>query len=209
MCNIPQKTFSIDPRSFDLYDRIIPKIPNMLVTNFTPFPTLVTPRLVLRRIELWDAEDIFNHRLNERVNTYLENFRHTSLEQTQAFILRIQEEIKAHKTILWVLAPKDTNRFIGTVCFWNISIPENRAETGYTLDPAFHQQGYMHEALEKIMEYGLNTMLLQTIDAYTRFNNEPSIKLLVKNGFQQDHAFDPEQNNQRLHFIFTHPTQQP
>jgi ribosomal-protein-alanine N-acetyltransferase len=175
----------------------------MLVTNFTPFPTLVTPRLVLRSIELTDAEDIFIHRNNERVNQYLQDFRHDTLEQTRAFIQRIQQEVTTNTTILWVIAPKTTQQFMGTVCFWNLSINDSRAETGYTLHPPYHQQGYMHEALAAILKYGWNTMQLQTVDAYTRYNNVPSIRLLEKTQFQQDPNYLPELNNQRLHFTLT------
>ena len=58
----------------------------MIETNFTPFPILTTDRLVLRQLEATDDKDIFSHRSDDRVNTYLEDFRHTSIEQTQAFI---------------------------------------------------------------------------------------------------------------------------
>ena len=58
----------------------------MIETNLTPFPILTTDRLVLRQLEATDDKDIFSHRSDDRVNTYLEDFRHTSIEQTQAFI---------------------------------------------------------------------------------------------------------------------------
>lgn len=155
----------------------------MFKTNFTPFPILSTNRLILRQLEMSDAQDIFDHRLDDIVNTHLDNFRHSSIEETKAFITRVQNEIASGKTILWVLTEKDQDRFIGTVCFWNIFPDEAKAETGYTLVSKFHKMGYMHEALEKIIDYGFNTMNLKTIDAYTHERNESSIKLLVRNGF--------------------------
>src|ERR1700743_2575921 len=109
----------------------------MIETNFTPFPILITDRLILRQLEMTDNKDIFVHRSNESVNTYVEDFRHSTIEQTRAFIERVQKETELGKTILWVLTEKGKNRFMGTVCFWNILKDENKAETGYTLDPEF------------------------------------------------------------------------
>lgn len=155
----------------------------MIKTRFTPFPILTTNRLILRQLEMSDVQDIFIHRLDDQINTYLDDFRHSSIEQTQAFIERVQKEISIGKTILWVLTEKGQDRFIGTVCFWNIFPNEAKAETGYSLVSKFHKMGYMQEALEKIIDYGFNTMNLKTIDAYTHEKNESSIKLLTRNGF--------------------------
>ncbi len=157
----------------------------MIETNFTPFPILTTDRLILRPLETSDDKAIFSHRSDAGVNTYLENFRHSSIEHTQAFIYRVQNEIAAGKTILWVITVKGSNTFIGTICLWNISKDEHKAETGYTLDPKFHRMGYMNEALVKVIGFGFNKMKLKTIDAYTHENNESSIKLLLSNNFMQ------------------------
>lgn len=175
----------------------------MIRTNFTPFPTLSTDRLILRQLKSSDDVDVFLHRLDPVTNTYLDNFRHTSIEQTQAFIERVQNEIAENRTILWVITEKGNDKFLGTVCFWNIVKEEDKAETGYTLDSNFHGKGYMHEALEKIIDYGFNTMKLKTIEAYTRHDNEPSIRLLRRNNFHQDSSrkAEKEKGENRVVFI--------
>lgn len=173
----------------------------MLETNFIPFPTLTTDRLVLRSLEIRDDKEIFSHRIDEKVNTYLEDFRHSSIEQTQAFITRVQKEITEGKTILWVLTLKGNNTFIGTVCLWNISKDECKAETGYTMNPRFHGKGYMNEALEKIIDFGFTKIKLRTIEAYTHENNERSIKLLVRNKFKQNPIHKKEVGNNRIFFV--------
>ena len=88
----------------------------MLETKFTPFPILETERLILRQIEMTDDQDIFAHRSDNQVNTYLKDFRHASISDTQAFIDRIQKEVADNKTILWVMTEKGKNKFMGTVC---------------------------------------------------------------------------------------------
>jgi ribosomal-protein-alanine N-acetyltransferase len=43
----------------------------------------------------------------------------------------------------------------------------------------------MQEALLKVIEFGFETMNVQTIRAYTNASNHNSIKLLVKNNFKK------------------------
>ncbi len=121
----------------------------MIKTDFVPFPTLTTGRLILRALEARDDQAIFAHRCDDRVNTYLEDFRHASVAQSQAYIARVLNEIARGKTIMWVITEKGKHKFLGTVCLWNISKAERKAETGYTLLPEFHGRGYMQEALAK------------------------------------------------------------
>ena len=89
----------------------------MIQTNFTPFPVLETERLILRPLEASDAEDIFMHRSDNIINTYLEDFRHATIDDTQAFITRVQGEIAMGKTILWVLSRKGNPQFRRCWCF--------------------------------------------------------------------------------------------
>lgn len=157
----------------------------MIETNPAPFPVLSTERLILRQPERSDAQSIFFHRNDDLVNIYLEDFRHTTIEQTYALIDRIQKEAAFGKTIFWVITEKGVDKFIGAVSLWNISKEECKAEAGYTLNSAFHQRGFMSEAFVKVIDFGFNTMKLKEIDAYTHENNEASIRLLLKNNFKQ------------------------
>jgi len=156
----------------------------MLQIDFDPFPILTTERLVLRPLKITDAEEIFIHRNDEVVNTFLENFRHQSIGDSIAFIERVQREITEGMTIMWVITHNGDDRFMGTVCFWRISKEAHSAETGYTLLSEFHGKGYMNEALARIIHYGLDVMGLRYIDAYTHQHNIASIKLLTRNGFK-------------------------
>jgi ribosomal-protein-alanine N-acetyltransferase len=174
----------------------------MIETNFTPFPILTTDRLILRQLEATDDKDIYAHRSDDRVNKYLEDFRHISIEQTQAFIDRVQKEVRNNKTILWVITQKGHNKFLGTVCLWNISKEDDKAETGYTLDPEFQGKGYMTEALTKVMDFGFSKMKLKTIEAYTHKDNKSSIQLLLKNKFKLDTTRKSETGKRSNGIIF-------
>ncbi|RYZ55365.1 MAG: N-acetyltransferase [Sphingobacteriales bacterium] len=158
---------------------------SMTETCFTPFPVLSTSRLVLRALKETDDEAIFTHRNDDLVNRYLLNWRHGSIEDSRAFIRRVLEEISNGHTILWVLTENGSDRFLGTVCLWNISWEEGKAETGYTLLSALHGKGLMQEALQAVLHYGFSTLRLNLVDAYTHRENIRSIRLLERMGFNQ------------------------
>lgn len=175
----------------------------MYESTFIPFPTLTTRRLILRQIEAGDDQDIFAHRADEQVNAYLENFSHASLEHTRAFIDRIHAEVTAGRSVLWVLSRKEDPRFMGTICLWNIDWEKRSAETGYTLHPPFHKMGYMNEALEKVIDYGFNSMNLAMIHAYTHELNESSVRLLERNHFRQEPVPENEAGSNMIFFALT------
>jgi ribosomal-protein-alanine N-acetyltransferase len=173
----------------------------MIETNFTPFPTLKTDRLVLRQLELADDWANFKLRESDSVNKYLKGFRHSTIEQTQEFIRKIQSAVANNESIYWVMTLKETGQFIGTICLWNISREEDKAETGYTLLPDFQNKGYMNEALEMVIDYGFNFMKLKSIEAFTHRDNESSCKLLLKNKFILDPEREPADGGNEVVFI--------
>jgi ribosomal-protein-alanine N-acetyltransferase len=154
--------------------------------NFTPFPVLQTERLSLRKLSLDDANEIFFLRSDEKVNKYMERTRAASLEDAHNFINKTNHEIENNQCVDWAIAFKDDRGLIGSICFWNISIEENKAEVGYELLPDFQGKGIAQEALSAVIKFGFEVMELQNIEAYTHKENAASIKLLEKFKFIRD-----------------------
>ena len=154
--------------------------------KFTPFPALQTERLSLRKLSLDDANEIFFLRSDERVNKFMERLRAASLEDVHNFINKTNHEIENNECVDWAITFKDDSGLIGSICFWNISIEENKAEVGYELLPDFQRKGIAQEALSAVINYGFDVVKLQTIEAYTHKENVASIKLIEKFGFTRD-----------------------
>lgn len=171
-----------------------------MIVNNSPFPILKTERLILRELEDTDDKDIFAHRSEEKVNQFV-SLRHENIEQTQAFISKIQRMVANNESEFWIIAEKGSKKFAGTICLWNLVKDENKAEVGYSLNTMFHGKGYMQEALEKVLEYGFNIMKLQTIEAYTHKDHTSSIKLLKRNNFMHDVTRKPEDGSDNIVFI--------
>ena len=155
--------------------------------KFKPFPAIDTKRLLLRKIEASDYNQILFLRSDKTVNKYIkrpENRKTKNKEDALKFIEEITEAIEDSKTISWGITLKNTDKIIGTICLWNFSKNNKIAEVGYDLNPLFQKKGIMSEALNGIIYFGFVNLKLDKIEAFTHTNNENSKRLLKKNGFQ-------------------------
>lgn len=161
-----------------------------MTLNFSPFPQLVTDRLILKQLSLNDAEEVFILRSDETVNKYLDRPRATTIEDAKAFIERINLAIDTNRSIFWAISFKEDPKLIGTICLWNFSEEKNKAEIGYELLPKFHGKGIMQEAFLKVVEFGFQNLQLRSIEACTTKQNKSSIKILERNYFIRDHDLE-------------------
>ena len=158
----------------------------MLNLNFDPFPALYTKRLVLRRMEMSDDQDIFFLRSDKKVNEFIDMNLAQTIDDARAHIEKIDNNISKGESIYWVIALPERKNLIGTICLWNISAENEKGEVGYVLHHDFQGQGYMHEALEAVVKFGFESMNLKIIEAFTRADNERSTRLLASLNFRRD-----------------------
>lgn len=154
--------------------------------NLNPFPTLETGRLTLRRLELKDSQQIFQLRADDRVNAYLDRNKAVTIQDAENFISNIERTLQNEQGLYWAIAIKPDDLLIGTICYFGLDQENNMAEIGYELNPEYHGQGFMQEAIEKVIAYGFDVMQLDTIIASPRIDNESSVKILKRNGFESD-----------------------
>lgn len=152
--------------------------------SFSSFPQLLTERLLLRQLSLKDEEEIFALRSDETVNKYLDRPKASSIEDARAFINKIN--LGAHASFFWAICFREESKLLGTICLWNFSEEESKAEIGYELLPQFHGQGIMQEAFLKVAEFGFQNLQLHLIEAWTTKQNEGSIKILERNYFTRN-----------------------
>lgn len=155
----------------------------MEILNFTPFPNLITERLILRQVKIQDDNEVFALRSDKRVNQFLDRPKPKIVDDARKFIEKINDRIAKNEVIYWAITLKNDSKLIGTICYWNISKENSRAEIGYELHPDFQGKGIMQEVIIKVIDYGFETMKLKSIDADLHPNNAKSINLLEKNSF--------------------------
>lgn len=159
----------------------------MLELNFSPFPELMSERLLLRKMKKEDAPALFFLRSDDQVMRYIGREKTRSVEDAGVFIDRINANLDANESIMWTIAlADDPDTMIGTICYWNIQ-PENyRAEVGYVLHPDQWNKGIMAEALRAVIKYGFEEMKLHSIEAHINPENTASGRVLEKTGFVRE-----------------------
>lgn len=166
----------------------------MIKTNFAPFPILHTERFILRPLSVEDDKEIFILRTDKGINEFIDRQPPASLEEVRAFIDKISNNISKGESILWAISLRTGGNLWGTICLWNISIAEAKAEIGYELLPQHHGKGIMQEVIPVVIRFGFEKMGLQLIEAQLDHRNIKSIMLLKRNGFEHDdsvHADEP------------------
>lgn len=166
----------------------------------TPFPTLETERLILRELTLQDNEAIFLLRSNARVNQYIDRDPSRNIADAEAHINRVLKACAGNKSFQWVLSLKESPKLMGTICLWNISDDRTTAELGYEMMPEYYGQGFMNEAVRRVLEFGFEQEHFDHIEAFTHKDNDSSTKLLKRNGFTLQH--DRVDEDDPLNIIF-------
>jgi|SRR3970282_784403 len=158
----------------------------MLTINFTPFPNLETERLLLRRVNDNDANEIFALRSNPETMKYIPRPLVKSIDDALEHIAMIDAKIESNEGINWAITYKDNPKLIGIIGHYRIK-PENyRAEIGYMLLPEYHGKGIVSEAVKEAINYGFNEMKLHSIEAIIDPENFGSERVLQKCGFVKE-----------------------
>jgi ribosomal-protein-alanine N-acetyltransferase len=150
-----------------------------------PLPELTTDRLILRDLSITDRNTILFLRSDPTVNEYVKRPAPSNLEEAEDFITKIQTGIAEGTTYYWaIVLSEKPEQMIGSICLWNFSADKKTAEVGYDLDPSQQKKGIMNEALNKVIQYGFDTLDLSNIEAFTHGQNAASKTLLEKNNFR-------------------------
>ena len=150
---------------------------------------LETDRLILRPLELSDAETMFKMDNNPNVHKYLWQNPTQTIEETQTIIQAVQKQYESNKIGRFATILKETGEFIGwTGIKYVTEQPENGNinfyDYGYRLDERFWSKGYATEATIAWLDYGFNQMKIEKMNAYTHSENEASNHILKKVGMQ-------------------------
>ena len=145
---------------------------------------LSTKRLLLVPLTLADQNEIFELQSDEQILKYIDRKKMTSIDEAIAFINKITSGIEDKKWCYWKIRTKASNDLIGTICLWMFSEDGKTCDIGYDLRTNYQGNGFMSEAAEEVVKFGLEQLSLTRIDAYTHGENLASIKLVKRLGFE-------------------------
>lgn len=156
---------------------------------FQNFPILKTNRLLLREIRIDDAQPIFDMRSNGNVNRFIARPDMGELQSAVELAEKTALAFKNKQAIGWAALLRDNDKIIGTCGYNHIDFPNLRAEIGGELSVDYWGKNIAGEAVAAILQFGLGTMNLHTIEAKVSPENRGAIFLLEKAGFKKEAHF--------------------
>ena len=148
-----------------------------------PKLVLSTERLVLRRFRIEDSADCFSF-LSDAEGAYMDCSR-SFASMNEDFADLMESFLQQQKRYMITL--KETGKVIGTV---NIFEDNSRAveamEIGYAVSPQYQRKGYAFEVLSALLKLLQADLKYDLVIAGVLPENEKSIGLLSKLGFEKE-----------------------
>lgn len=154
---------------------------------------LETERLLLRPMQVEDAEALFEMDSNPNVHLYLGNEPLTNIQECYGYIKSIQNQYLQNGIGRFVIVLKETNEVIGWAGLKFITEEENGHnnfyDIGYRLQEKQWRKGYALEAAKAWLDYAFTEMKIPTINASAHVDNIGSNTILQKIGLQQKNEY--------------------
>jgi ribosomal-protein-alanine N-acetyltransferase len=151
---------------------------------FGQLTTLETDRLVLRRLEADDLEDLFEYASDPELARYTSWPAHESTDDTREFLNHVLALYKNGEVAPWGVVYKADGKLVGTCGFLDWYLDSSRAEIGYALSNAYWGRGLMTEAVRRIIAFGFRKMELNRIQGRCEVENIGSSRVMEKAGMK-------------------------
>lgn len=150
------------------------------------FPSLYTPRLILRKLEVDDFPLLIKYANNKKIADRITNMQHPYEEPHAVFRMRyVVEGFKQKSRYVFAITLQDTEEFIGeiSVHLWK---GKEEAEMGYWIAEPFWGKGIATEAIGRMLRFAFEKLEIKRLIATTDLDNLASSKALQKNGMKQE-----------------------
>ncbi len=144
-----------------------------------------TPRLSLCRPYSQDFSTLENLWRDEKVREFLGGVVTDDIIRQKMIDLQYHWDL--HQFGQWVVFEKCSTKLIG-LCGLHYS--DDGIEISYMFFPQFWGKGFAREAVLASVDYGFNTLKIETIIAITQAANIKSCQLLNKNGMKLTNNFE-------------------
>lgn len=148
---------------------------------------LEAPRLVLRHFRASDALSLHRYRNDPEVARY-QGWTPPDEAEARAFVA---QESRQPPTVpnqwLQLALELRSGEHVGDVAFKTDGA--GQAEFGYSLSREFQGQGYMTEAVGRLLEYLFGELNLHRVVAHADVRNESSVRLLERVGLRREGHF--------------------
>lgn len=151
------------------------------------FKTILTDRLLIRKLEITDNNDFFKYLSLPEIYEF-QSFKPKDIKESESFFRGIPELPDVQNTWFQLaVCMKENNRLIGDIGIHFLA--DDQTEIGYTTAPDFQGHGYTAESLNAVFGYLFNDLNKHRIIASVDPDNLRSIRLLHKLGMRKEAHF--------------------
>jgi ribosomal-protein-alanine N-acetyltransferase len=148
-------------------------------------PQLETERLILRRMTMADAPDMFEYGSDPDVTRYVSWPTHKTVEDSERFLARVVNSYETTNPSGWGIVLKQSGKFIGTIGMdgsWKMK--NFRLELGYVLNKDYWGQGLGTEAARAVISCLFDRTSVNRIQAHCLAVNIASSRLMENCGMK-------------------------
>ena len=149
-------------------------------------PTLETKRLILRRITMHDAKDIFEYSKDKEVARHVLWSAQKDISEAKDYCRFMAKRYRSDQPSSWGIIDKATNHLVGTIGYMDYNEDNATVEVGYSLARWLWNSGYMTEALTRVIEYTFEAMDVNRIEAQHELENPSSGRVMEKCGMRKE-----------------------
>ncbi|MFO7673313.1 MAG: GNAT family N-acetyltransferase [Lutibacter sp.] len=147
----------------------------MQLPPFDIFPVISDGKTRLRQIIESDLNDLLEI-------SYYDAQQAKNVAQAIEMQAKIDKDYDDGNSIHWGIEALSSNKIVGT-CGYYRGLDKGEGELGCVLLPQFRGQGFMTNAMQLAIDFGLKNMELKRIWAVTFKQNNQAIKLLERLNF--------------------------
>lgn len=148
---------------------------------FSPFPTIKTKNLTLRKIRISDIDDLYDYCKRPESSRYSNWSPHESKKETRDFVYWLQA--RYIKKQCFTFCVEYNGRVIGTASFMNFDENFGTVEIGYGINSDYWHKGLGKQIVSALVGFAFKRLELHRVYAKVMPENVASAALLQKCGF--------------------------
>lgn len=153
---------------------------------FARLPVIETERLILRKMRLSDAADVYRYAQDREVARHVLWEAHQSVWESRAYIRFLLYQYRNGEPGSWGIVLKETGRVVGTIGYMSYHADNATVEVGYSLAREQWGKGLMTEALDAVIGETFRVLKLHRIEAMHFTDNPASGRVMAKCGMQHE-----------------------
>ena len=158
-----------------------------------PWEVLRTDRLIIRETTLDDVDEFYRIYKDPEMTRYMEGLFEDPEDEKRYQKDYIEKVYGLMGFGVWTLVRAKDNTIIGRAGY-SIRNGFDEIELGFLIGKEYQKQGYAYEACKAILEYGRDVLQLDHVQTLVKKENEVSIHLCRKLGFEETGEVEVEEN---------------